>query len=141
MSRIWILQIILHHVLYPHHHHLQRHFLILIHQQSIKWKMWHTSPVSDIVSENEVINISSDGDTIPYAASPNAPDNPITIDDCFSIKSVTSGKIFSNTIQKNYNLSLKILLNNMGKRNHLVIVIIIRRIRIFSRNNTTHTVF
>ena len=58
-----------------------------------------TSPVSDIVSENEVINISSDSDTIPYAVSPNSPDYPITIDDCFSIKSVTSGKIFTNTIQ------------------------------------------
>ena len=48
-----------------------------------------TSPVSDVVSENEVINISSDSDTIPYAVSTNSPDNRITIDDCFSIKSVT----------------------------------------------------
>ena len=60
-----------------------------------------TSPVSDVVSENEVINISSDSDTIPYAVSPNSPDKPITIDDCFSIKSVTSGEIVMNTIQTN----------------------------------------
>lgn len=60
-----------------------------------------TSPVSDVVSENEVINISSDSDTIPYAVSPNSPDKPITIDDCFSIKSVTSGEIVINTRQTN----------------------------------------
>ena len=58
-----------------------------------------TSPVSDVVSENEVINISSDSDTIPYVVSANSPDNRITIDDCFSIKSVTSGEIVINTRQ------------------------------------------
>ena len=61
-----------------------------------------TSPVSDVVSENEVINISSDSDTIPYAVSANSPDNRITIDDCFSIKSVTSGEIVINTRETNW---------------------------------------